>query len=580
MRLPSFGGLRTRLVLLMLLALFPLGLIALWQTFRVVEETREFSRQVMLDMTAAAAVRQRELVQQAIGAGLGLGVMARFSELDTCRASMAGFLERNPGYAFAGYIPVNGLMECSSAGDLTIDFSDYETMQDAIDRADVYVEVNSDGAVSGEAVVVVSVPVFDADTLLGFVSLSIPEATVKSKAQASAVDRGFVLGAISTSGEVFDIEAPDTGAAQFMPADIDPLEMVGRAGTTFVAPDTNGQARLFSVASTAADSYVVVGSWPRATLIDDGSWVRVMTPMLFAVIMWVASMLVAYLGLNRLVLRHLRELRSAMRQFALGERTMQGLTLEDAPNEFKDAERAFNRMALLITEAEARQMTDLHDKEVLLREVHHRVKNNLQMIASIMNLQARSARTAEAREVLSGLQRRVRGLATLHRSLYTQPETSQVDAHDLVGAVVSEFSAMLPSRDLTIETDLASVMLYPDQAVPLSMWAAEALTNAVKYVGRNGTDAPYIKITLTHDGAGDVSLMIENSTGTPLVESTEDEVESSGLGTKLMTAFCRQLEGDVDVDDTNGAFVHVLRFKVQGFTAASAKSETDASVAA
>ena len=556
----TLGGLRIKLVLLTLLALLPLGLIALLQSYQEVEENRALNERMLIDSTRVAAADQREQIKQAVGAGYGLGTIARTVDLQTCRNAMQRFLKFDSAFAFAGFVPVNGIMECSSAGDTVLDFSDYDTLQEAIDRADIYVEVNANGAVSGMAVVIVSVPVFEDETLIGFVSLSLPQESVTIEDS-----EGIVLAAIGTSGEVFGLSADATDPDAFMPADLTPLEVAAQAGSSFVAEDASGQPRLFSVTQPVANSYVIVGSWAQSDLVGIGVWRQALMPVLFAVLMWAASMAVAYIGLDRLVLRHLKELRSAMRQFALGERNSEGLRLDNAPAEFKDAERAFNRMALLITEAEAKHMTDLHDKEVLLREVHHRVKNNLQMIASIMNLQARAAKSDEVADVLAGLQRRVRGLAMLHRSLYSEAETSRVNARDLIAAVVSDGSAVITDPKLKIETDLVSVMLYPDQAVPLSMWMAEALTNAVKYVGRDGQEAVYIRVTMSHDEAGRVTVRIENSIGTRLVHAPE--AESTGLGTKLMSAFCRQLEGTVETDDADGTFVHVLRFQVQDFDA-------------
>ena len=555
------GGLRVRLVLLTLLVLFPLGLIALWQTFGVVQETRKLNEQRLMDATRVAATEQRAQIKEAIGAGYGLGAMALESDLETCRAAMARFLRNDPIFAFVGYIPVSGLMACSSAGDRVIDFSDYDTLEDAIDRADVYVEVNADGAVSGQAVVIVSVPVFDAaDTLAGFVSLSLPKATVA----AQGADLNVTLAAIATSGEVFALRSADTAPAQHLPVNMATADIVARAGETFVARDISGQNRMFAVTEPVADSYVIVGSWAQDTVVGAGVWRLALMPALFAVLMWAASMSVAYFGLDRLVLRHLKSLRSAMRQFALGERSSDGLRLEGAPDEFKDAERAFNRMALLITEAEARQMTDLHDKEVLLREVHHRVKNNLQMIASIMNLQARGARSDEVRDVLSGLQRRVRALAMLHQTLYTEPESARVDARDVVATVVSDASTVLLDASLQIQTELTSALLYPDQAVPLSMWMTEALTNAAKYVGQPEDAKPEIRVTMTLDDSNALCLSIKNTVGAPLA-GAPSEGGSSGLGTKLMTAFCRQLDGTVTTEKTGDRFTMVLRFAVQGF---------------
>jgi len=556
-----------------LLALLPLGVIALGQAVRSADVNRERIAQSLIDATSVAAVDQSAKIKQAIGAGQGLAAVVSTVDVGTCRTAMSQLLDSNPSYAFAGFIRIDGLLECSSSGDLVMDFSSFPSWSEAVDRADTFVEVNTDGAVSGKPVVIVNVPVRKAGELMGFVSLSMPQTTV-SDAASSPDGQGLALVAVATSGNAFSLTDESTDAERLLPSDMSFEDLNEKTGSIFFTKDFAGERRAFSVTETVADSFFIVGSWPRSAVFGNDQWKQALTPVLFAVLMWVASMSVASFGLDRLVLRHLADLRSAMRQFALGERNSDGLTLNNAPNEFKDAERAFNRMALLITEAEAARLTDLHDKEVLLREVHHRVKNNLQMIASIMNLQARAARTDDVRDVLASLQRRVRGLAMLHRSLYTQPETSQVDARDLVSTVISDASAILPDQELRIETDLHSALLYPDQAVPLSMWVTEALTNAVKYVGRTSDGTAKISVNMHHDGAGEVALEIANTLGQPLVASA-NAIESTGLGAKLMLAFCRQLDGHVEIEETDDQYVHVLRFSVQGFDPEAADDVSD-----
>jgi two-component sensor histidine kinase len=223
-------------------------------------------------------------------------------------------------------------------------------------------------------------------------------------------------------------------------------------------------------------------------------------------------------------------------------------------------------MALIISEAEIRQHKDLQDKEVLLKEVHHRVKNNLQLIVSIMNMEMRNAETPEARRMLRGLQRRVRGLATLHRTLYASPDMTTVDGGELVRAVVEDVAQVsLPSEvSLSIETIPAD--LYPDQAVPLSMLSAEALTNAVKYVGRpEDGSAPRISVTLERLDGDRLRLRIVNSKGAPLAPPETEETKTSGLGSRLMKAFVMQIEGEAEVTETADSYCYDVVFSRREF---------------
>lgn len=559
-----FGGLRVRLILLMALALFPLGLISLGQTKRVVAENQVRAAEHFAAANTAAAAAQIERIDRAVGAGYGLGILALSLQSEACAQAMRAFVATYSEYRFAGFVEPGGLSTCHSDGAQPLDYSDAEGYRTAMNRADIHVEVNTSGANEGDAVLRINTPVMRDESLAGIVLLSVPLEPVDTD-RFRALGQETDLFGVTASGELFRVSTDAGKPGLTLPRGFAPEDLFARAGTTFENEARDGTPHFFSVTPVIANSYVVVGTAPLASLATSTGQLQMAMPVVFGLIMWITGLVVAYFGLNRLVLRHLKSLRSALRRFALGERGDHVLELDGAPEEFKEAERAFNRMALLLTDAEAQQMTDLHHKEVLLREVHHRVKNNLQMIASIMNMHSRSARSEETRSVLMELQRRVRGLAMLHRSLYTEVTSSTVEAGKLVDAVVTDTSILSPDKRLKTSTELASVWLYPDQAVPLSMWLAEALTNAVKYAGPDASGVARILVTLSKDDPDQVTLTVEN-TKTPEDRDDRDMfVESTGIGAKLMTAFCRQLEGEVRVSESEESYALTLTFSVQGF---------------
>ena len=200
----------------------------------------------------------------------------------------------------------------------------------------------------------------------------------------------------------------------------------------------------------------------------------------------------------------------------------------------------------------------------MLKEVHHRVKNNLQLIASIMNMQSRAAESEETKSTLSSLQRRVNSLAMLHRTLYTAPDTSTVDTAELIEAVVRDVSLLLPDGVRAIDSDIDSVLLYPDQAVPLSMILAEALTNAVKYAGGVDGMDPKIAVSLKKEGTETVRVIVENSRGAKTANlSTLDA--ATGLGTRLMAAFVEQLDATYTVEESADSYTLTLTFQQKDF---------------
>jgi two-component sensor histidine kinase len=207
---------------------------------------------------------------------------------------------------------------------------------------------------------------------------------------------------------------------------------------------------------------------------------------------------------------------------------------------------------------------------VLLKEVHHRVKNNLQLIASILNMQIRQQRGEEARDVLRRVQDRVTSLATVHQHLYRTPALSALRGDRLLSEIVNRKLAEggAATDAVAVEVRLDPVHLYPDEAVPLALFTGEAVANALLHVGRPvGGERPWLRIALSRSADGEVVLELANSGGAPLREAPSEP--RAGLGMRLMAAFASQLEADLDRQegDADGAPWRIaLTFRPGGFT--------------
>ncbi len=548
------------------LALLPLGVISLYQTQAVLDEARSLNRASLKGRTVEAALAERELIQEALGAAQGLGATVLAAPAGTCTEVMAQFIRNHPQFIFAGFVRSTGIMTCSSAR-VTRDFSDNLVFKNIMEGKKPTIEISKRGSVTGQQVIVVSHPVWMSGEMVGYVSISIPHRLANALMSDSTEDEGLRLATINIEGEVISATGGVEAAPQFMPQSTQVwATLAERVGETFDAMAGNGEERVFAISEMIPGSVVLVGSWPQSSGAENAAQFSFILSILFPILMWGVGVTVAYFGVQRLVIRHISELRSAMRKYALGELHGGRVELHNPPEELADTARAFNRMVLFLAQAEAQQEQDLRDKEVLLREVHHRVKNNLQLIASIMNMQARTAKTPEARRMLAGLQRRVRGLATLHRTLYTKPDTSAVNAAEMIEAMVKDLSGMPGESGVRVRTELQDVMLFPDQAVPLSMLLAEALTNALKYVGIPPDGPAEIRIDLTFDEPSRlVRFSIRNTVGTPVTPPDADATESTGLGSTLMRAFVTQLEGTENVDSGESHHVYSVSFVAGDF---------------
>ena len=231
---------------------------------------------------------------------------------------------------------------------------------------------------------------------------------------------------------------------------------------------------------------------------------------------------------------------------------------------------------------EAELENAVHQKEVLLREVHHRVKNNLQLIASILNMQIRQARSPEAKGLMTGVRDRVMSLATIHRGLYQTSGLTDISADELLSDILRQLTHMAtgPGRPIEIEQDFDPVRLTPDQAVPLSLFLTEALTNAIKYAGNDGDGPPHLSVSLKRMEEDAALLCVVNSTGTRPDNDTEIE-SGTGLGVQLLDAFAQQIGGQVSREEKDGRFALAMGFKLTPLTEAEARNapeETDDSL--
>ena len=192
----------------------------------------------------------------------------------------------------------------------------------------------------------------------------------------------------------------------------------------------------------------------------------------------------------------------------------------------------------------------LREKEVLLKEIHHRVKNNLQVISSLLNLQARYLSDPAARAIFSQSQNRVRSIALVHERLYESADLSHVDFAKYVVVLLDNIfeTYAATSRGISKVIDVGHAKLTVDVAIPCGLIVNEVVTNALKHAfpdGRKGT----VRVTLT-ERPGDLELTIEDDgIGIP---ADIDPRNTVSLGLDLVTTFADQLNAEVDVARVGG----------------------------
>lgn len=196
----------------------------------------------------------------------------------------------------------------------------------------------------------------------------------------------------------------------------------------------------------------------------------------------------------------------------------------------------------------------LEEKEYLIKEIHHRVKNNLQIISSLLQLQARYIEEPSALEALSDGENRVRSMSIIHHHLYTGENLSQVNLPEYVANLCSNLEASYRPRDkaIVLHREVPDLLLDVSVMIPLGLILNELLTNAYKYAFKGLSE-------------GNIWVHIQETGGQLLVEVRDDgvgmhpETVQKGFGSRLIRAFLRKLEAEMKSDQPEkGTAIRIL----------------------
>jgi PAS domain S-box-containing protein len=200
----------------------------------------------------------------------------------------------------------------------------------------------------------------------------------------------------------------------------------------------------------------------------------------------------------------------------------------------------------------------LAEKRALLQEIHHRVKNNLAIVSSLLSLQANTIDNQETVATLEDAERRVKAMSMIHEQLYSHIDMSSIDfavyGRDLA---VRLFSTYSQNATITYRLELAPITLAIAQAIPLGLILNELITNALKYAYPDGNGE--ILIQLSSEGHQVCMTVSDNGAGLP---ANFDLQTSKSLGLTIIQALTDQLQGELEIGTPPGA-CFIVRFSMQ-----------------
>jgi two-component sensor histidine kinase len=262
--------------------------------------------------------------------------------------------------------------------------------------------------------------------------------------------------------------------------------------------------------------------------------------LLLPLLMWIAAAAITWSLVSRLLVRPLKRLERAVLAYRPGEGEIDLPRNLGPSQEIAKLRDAFDRAIDRAQDFERQTTSALEGQRRLVREVHHRVKNNLQVVASLLNIHGRSANTSEARAAYAGISRRVGALSIVHRNHFAEMEENRgIALRPLVSELAAELRASAPetARRVSVELDLDSLYTTQDVAVAVGF----LVTEIVEFAMLRAPDDP-IEISLRRTSELTAKLELGNPI---LVPEAQDDAEKMQFE-RIVAGLAKQLRSTLD----------------------------------
>lgn len=264
------------------------------------------------------------------------------------------------------------------------------------------------------------------------------------------------------------------------------------------------------------------------------------------------------LGARFLVLAPIARFRHAVRAY---RRDGQSFAFDDrqAPQEIVELADEFANLAHAVEARQENLQSLLRQRDLLVRETNHRVKNNLQIVASLLSLQSRRISEPAAKAQFDLARQRVATLALLHRHLYEQRDTETVNLRSFITQLMAQLIAALGHR-AQADVSVPEIRVPPSIAIPLGLIVTEAVTNAIKHAFP-GEKLGRLELTVTIANGRGLLVLQDDGVGLPDADALRS---AHGIGDVLMRGFADQVAGTLQVDTAPGGGTRItLDFQLE-----------------
>jgi two-component sensor histidine kinase len=364
----------------------------------------------------------------------------------------------------------------------------------------------------------------------GTVAISLDVHWIDYMMHAANLPRGAVVAVYDRSGKVIATNDKDVGAAIAKAA-----LAAGDPGDVASAVDSRGELWRFGNAALIGNTIFVAFGEGENRLFGP-TYLHVGLDFALPILMIGFAWFAIWLATDRQVTQWINYLRRIAAAYRSGHYAIRP-DLVEAPVEFKLLGDALAEMAEGIQDRDRRLRESVDMKTTLIKEIHHRVKNNLQIVMSLLSIQANQVKDMGAREALLQAQTRINALALVHRILNELEDQSTLDIRQLLEELSHQIAGGMSNDRIKVEVNVPSRVVAGSVAVALALFTVEALTNIFKHAFP-GDKQGVINVSMEPVDGGKLRLAIaDNGMGFSMDET------GKSVGSRLIKTFGLQLGG-------------------------------------
>ena len=529
----SLHSLRGRLAALIGLAFLPAGVVAMQSGLAAVDERQSVLQQSLgaEEALVIGEVRQEMTQVREMARSLAANADLFAAERSACSDILTQMAARFPDEALLTLIGADGRVVCSNRRDMIGDVADGPLLRRVQSTGVAAIGLVRSARFDSQQIFATAAPV-DVSGERWFVGAARTVAPVIARAEDLSARRDAFFVMTDSEGRIL----AHYGATLNRGEEQALRRVLGGGADTWSSSAFTLAGGWAVIAPLQPNSIYLLRGWrpEPATWLERGEFAFA---LLFPLLLWIAAVAAVWWAVEAFVARPLSTLEDLGRAYARGQTTAnEEEMLRGAPMEIASLRRTMAAMAKTLVGREARLAEALREEQALLHEVHHRVKNNLQMMASILSIQSRLAQDeSEARGLLRANER-VHILAIAHAHIYESGEVHDVALHEMALEVAR---TLIGSRGalVRLKTELEPAQARADEAVAFAFLIGEAMSIAIEAV--SAKTAAEVNLTLRVTAEGGRLLRIT-------AYDADIETAPAPAAVRLIEAFARQLSATLN----------------------------------